>query len=305
MSTLHPSHLLVPVDLSDASRNGLRVGADLAARFDADLTVLHVEATSAAISDAFVNTEGLSKRVLDATRSAVRRFAQETLGRSDGFNLSVVRNTHVARTIIQFARENGVDWIAMGATGRDAIDRLLLGSTTSRVLRLSPVPVLTLRAQRPDGREFVFDDFRRVLAAVDLGDGTDRLVELGALLAMPEGALTLLHVIESPQELGLYGTPLRVPAESMDAALEWTQAVLAAKLDAVDPRVVETPIVHNGRAVDRILAVETELDPDLTIIGTHGRTGIERLTLGSVADSIVQRALGPVLVVPTSQETAN
>jgi len=305
MSTLHPTHLLVPVDLSDASRSGLRVAAEISRRFESELTVLHVEATSAAIADAFVNTEGLSKRVLEATRGAVKRFVRETLGDDSGVNTAVVRNAYVAQTIIHFAHESGADWICIGATGRGALDRTLLGSTAAKVVRLAPVPVLTLRATRPDGQQFLFDDFRRVLVATDLGDGADRLIELGGLLAHPHGALQILHVIESPGELGLYGVPLTIPAENINAAMEWTRSTLDSKLQGIEAGTVEPPRVVTGRAIDVLLETERELQPDVTIIGTHGRCGIERLTLGSVAESFIQRATGPVLVVPTSEETAN
>jgi nucleotide-binding universal stress UspA family protein len=54
-----------------------------------------------------------------------------------------------------------------------------------------------------------------------------------------------------------------------------------------------------GRPAERILATEKEIAPDVTIIGTHGRHGLDRLMLGSVAERVVRRATGPVLVVPT------
>jgi len=53
-----------------------------------------------------------------------------------------------------------------------------------------------------------------------------------------------------------------------------------------------------GRPAERILATEKELTPDITVVGTHGRTGLTRVLLGSVAERVVRHAGRPVLTVP-------
>jgi nucleotide-binding universal stress UspA family protein len=304
MSLTQPSHLLVPIDLSEASRAGLRVASDLARRFGGRITALHVESATAGLqllasTGQFADAEAAADRHLAGVRDTVARFVEKTLGAGSAATPVVVEAVFVAEAIAQFARDREVDWICMSAAGHQGWRRFFLGSVTAEVVRRSPVPVLTYRGRGEDAKEFVYDDFRRVLVAVDLGDESRKLVEAGMALAGPTGELTLLHVIDVAPEYGLYGVPLVIPAENLDAAKEWTEAALERIEKGVDAKVLRPPRVLAGRPAERILAAEKEIAPDVTIVGTHGRHGLDRLMLGSVAERVVSRATGPVLVVPT------
>jgi nucleotide-binding universal stress UspA family protein len=303
MSLTQPSHLLVPIDLSEASRAGLRVAADLARRFGGRITALHVESATAGLAEVLATTGELAGEVagrhLADVRAKVAGFVGKTLGAGAEAAPVVVEALFVAEAIAQFAREREVDWICMSAAGHRGWRHFLLGSVTAEVVRRSTVPVLTYRGRGDDQKEFVYDDFRRVLVAVDLGEESRQLVEAAGALAGPTGELTLLHVIDVAPEYGLYGVPLVIPAENLDAAKEWTEGALKRLVMGIDPKVLQPLKVLAGRPGERILAAEKEIAPDVTIIGTHGRHGLDRLMLGSVAERVVQRATGPVLVMPT------
>ena len=297
---MKPSRLLVPVDFSEGSRSGLRIGAEIARRFDAETLILHVDMTSAALADAMAGTGAFADvgtGHLDRVRARLRDFVGETLGGDYSAQEFVVEDLFVDEAIVRFAVRRKADCICMAAVGKSGITRLLLGSTAGGVVRRSPVPVLTLRTPRDE--QVVFDDFRRVLVATDLGENSGELVAAGAEFARSGGALTLLHVIESPVEYGLYGSPLSLPAESLQAAKEWAETALQRMLDRSAGDTASEPLVMQGRPGERILAAEAELSPDITVVGTHGRHGIEHLMLGSVAERVVHHAAGPVLVVPT------
>ncbi|HEX5136013.1 MAG TPA: universal stress protein [Planctomycetota bacterium] len=308
MSRIEPTHLLVPIDLSEASRAGLRVAADLARRFGARITALHVESATAGLAEVLASTgelgdaEAVAGRHLEGVRDRVARFVDRTRGSGSSATPVVIEALFVAEAIVQFAKEREADWICMSAAGHQGWRHLFLGSVTAEVVRRSTVPVLTYRGRGKDASEFVYDDFRRVLVAVDLGDESRQLVDLGRSLAGPTGELTLLHVIDVAPEYGLYGVPLVIPAENLDAAKEWTETALERLAKGVDEKVRQPLKVLAGRPAERILATETEIAPDVTIIGTHGRHGLDRLMLGSVAERVVQRATGPVLVVPTRKK---
>jgi nucleotide-binding universal stress UspA family protein len=305
MSLTQPSHLLVPVDLSEASRAGLKVAADLARRFGARITALHVESATAGLAEVLATTGELADmgavagRHLASVREKVERFVAKTLGPGADAAVVVIEALFVAEAIVQFAKERGAEWICMSAAGHQGWRHLFLGSVTAEVVRRATMPVLTYRGRGANASEFVYDDFRRVLVAVDLGEESRHLVEAGKALAGPKGELTLLHVIDVAPEYGLYGVPLVIPAESLDAAREWTEGALERLAKGVDPKVLQPLKVLAGRPAERILATEKELAPDVTVVGTHGRHGLDRLMLGSVAERVVRRATGPVLVVPT------
>jgi len=299
-----PHHLLIPVDSSEASRAGLRVADDLARRFGASLTVLRVEAATAGLAEVLASSgeladrEKAAARHLEKVRADVQRFADETLG-DHPHAVVVIEGLFIAESIVQFAVEREIDWICMSASGHRGWRRLVLGSVTEEVVRRSPLPVLTVRGRTEEASQFVFDDFRRVLVALDLGDGSEALVATGAGLAAPHGELTLLHVIEIPPEYGLYGVPLSLPAENLEAAKEWTEGALDRLTKHVPEATLAPFRVLAGRPAERILEMEHELEPDVTVIGTHGRHGLDHLMLGSVAERVMRRASGPVLVLPT------
>jgi len=309
MPTDKLQRILVPVDFSESSAKGLLVGAEIARRFGAHLTVLHVENATAAFTAVLTGTntaadvEAAVRSHRQVLHGRLEEFVSRILGEAADANAVVIDSVFVADAIVRYAEEHGMDWVCMGGTGHRAIERLVLGDTAARVLRQSHVPVLTLRSRRGDGAEFVFDDFRRVLVAVDLGEGSRRVVEMGAALARPRGELTLLHVVESAEELGLYRVPLQAPAEDVRAAVEWCEGALGDLLVGIDPGLVAPARVVVGRPGASILAVEREMQPDVTVVGTHGRHGFERLVLGSVAERVARRAVGPVLVVPNLGES--
>ena len=126
-----------------------------------------------------------------------------------------------------------------------------------------------------------------------LAEAAGELVQAGATLG---NRLTLMHVVEGAEARGVYRVPLEVPVENLNAVLEWCELALQQLAEQAGT-VAKTRVVV-GRPGASILAVEEELRPDVTVVGTHGRHGLERLLLGSVAERVARRATGQVLVVP-------
>jgi nucleotide-binding universal stress UspA family protein len=181
------------------------------------------------------------------------------------------------------------DLIVMGTHGRTGITRLLLGSVAEKVVRHAPCSVLVAR---PNGEPA---EFRHLLVPIDFSDYSKRAVEEAGDLASRSGALvTLLHVIELPPIFR--GSP---PTD----LVKGVEADAKAKLDDVAElieartRTQVTRIVRTGSAAGQILGVLHD-DPtfDLVVAGSHGRTGFQRLMLGSVAEKLVRFAARPVLV---------
>jgi nucleotide-binding universal stress UspA family protein len=129
--------------------------------------------------------------------------------------------------------------------------------------------------------------FHTILHPTDLSEHSGPAFRLASGLARDHGArLILLHV--SPT------TPFRseAPPASRDALLEKLD-----ELAALAPQVPVEVRLKEGDAVAEILAAAQETDASLIVMGTHGRTGLARLLLGSVAEQIVRLASCPVLTV--------
>lgn len=135
-------NVLVPTDGSDGTARVLEHALHTARRDGATLHVLHVVDTSAAPLDAH------SRAAYDALEAAGRASVVEIRDRALDAGVHVRTETREGtpfREILDYAGANDVDLIVIGTHGRTGLRRTLLGSVTERVVRLSAVPVLTVR----------------------------------------------------------------------------------------------------------------------------------------------------------------
>jgi nucleotide-binding universal stress UspA family protein len=134
-------HVLVPTDFSDASERALATAVELARTFDARLTVLHVWSLPNA-----GYAEALAWPV-DAMERAARKALDETVARVKKVLPHTEALLHVGtehQRILDVVKERHVDLVVMGTHGRRGLPRLVLGSVVGKVVRLCPVPVLTV-----------------------------------------------------------------------------------------------------------------------------------------------------------------
>lgn len=133
--------ILVPVDFSRHSENAVRYGAELAAKFHAELVLLHVvDNTPVMFSEGAVFTPESMKEVLDKANAELGGIEIP-----EGLNVTrVAREGHPFVEIVRFAKANGVDLIVVGTHGRTGLAHLLLGSVAENVVRKAPCPVLTV-----------------------------------------------------------------------------------------------------------------------------------------------------------------
>jgi universal stress protein A len=145
-----------------------------------------------------------------------------------------------------------------------------------------------------------------VLAATDFSDPALPAVEAGAAEARRRKAdLTILHVIDLlPVISPYYGEFLGLPPMDLGDRMS---ALWQARLDACvhQFKAKGGGLLRNGPAGPAILSAASELPAQLLVVGTHGRTGLSRVALGSVAEAVVRAAPCSVLTVRFAQETRN
>jgi nucleotide-binding universal stress UspA family protein len=200
-----------------------------------------------------------------------------------------------AREIL--AGAESADVIVMGTHGRSGFERLVLGSVTETVLRRAPCSVLTipLSAVAVGAVPVVF---RRIVAAVDFSDVSMAALRQAVCLAAETDAhLTVMHVIEVPENLALWIDRV----DGIGHVRAWADAAECHMRDAIAPEIREyahvDQRVETGKAYREILRVADEQRADLIVIGAHGHGVVERLFVGSTAQHVVRRAVCPVLVV--------
>jgi len=144
--------------------------------------------------------------------------------------------------------------------------------------------------------------FERILVATDFSDGSQQALEYALRIAEKfDSELTLVHVWEAPSYA--YATDLYLPVDVMAslegaavARLEQATTELKARFPGAKSR------LHTGSPWQEVLGAATEVKADLIVMGTHGRRGLERALLGSVAERVVRMSRVPVLTVHGAKE---
>ena len=139
---------------------------------------------------------------------------------------------------------------------------------------------------------------KNILVAVDFGESSKEALDLAVELAKRfDAKLTITHTCEIPAYAypGVALTPVDLLGPIEDAARQALQGTLSD----VQKRIPGARgILRRGTAAAETLAAIEETKPDLVVIGTHGRTGLSHLLLGSVAEKLVRLSPVPVLTVP-------
>jgi len=141
--------ILVPTDGSPSMESVVDHAADLAAVHGAELHGLYVIDTgSYATLPVETTWDGVTELLRDEGDIALSEF--ESMAGSRSVQTAIVEGNPSGQ-IVDYAREHDCDCIVMGTHGRAGIDRLLLGSVSERVVRTSPVPVVTMPVERAEG----------------------------------------------------------------------------------------------------------------------------------------------------------
>ena len=279
--------ILFPTDGGDGADAAFDHVLDVAADHEATVHLLNVADTT---HDSVTRVGRTVIDVLESEGERVVESAAERAAERGVDTVTAVLQGGVPETITAYASENAIDVIAIPTRGRTGLDRLLLGSTTERVVRRSSVPVLSVQ---PDGVPLRYP-YEDILVPTDgsacAGEALDRAVTLAARNGATVHALSVV-------DLGGLGIEAYSGIETLVETAEETVAEAAAVAEAAGVEAVEH--VEAGSSPARVIrAYLADHDVDLVAMGTRGRTGVERYLLGSVAERTVRTAPVPVLTVP-------
>ncbi|MFW6458971.1 MAG: universal stress protein [Halodesulfurarchaeum sp.] len=281
--------LLLPYDGSDGAATALYHAAEIAHWADATIRLLFVAdttrhsvtTTETGVVDALV-TKG--ERVLEDAEKTL-----DTLGldaRTD------VVQGNPAPTISEYAGRFEYDVIVMPTHGREGVSRHILGSVTEKVVRLSSVPVLTVR-MAPD-EQLVFP-YEHILLPTDGSDAAMHAVDHGLALAKSIDATA--HVLSVVEENGLLSSVAGLEFDDEDESGAQTTVDEVAAL--ASERGVSNVVRHvkRGDPTEAILDVVDAETIHAVVMGTTGRRGSDRIRLGSVAERTVRTAPVPVMTL--------
>ncbi|MEW6750642.1 MAG: universal stress protein, partial [Candidatus Latescibacterota bacterium] len=279
--------ILVALDGSPASRNALEQSLHLATdhkslilattvmpAFAGDLDLTGVADTTAAI-------EGPGARILAEAREIARA--------SRGFMIrTTLEEGEPYERIIALAAAEGCDLIVLGRHGRGHLASVFLGRVVTRVIGYGPpgIDVLVVPDEATIG-------WGRILLATDGSLYSEKATERALSFAQAYGeSVQVLSVATTNDEFEALAP--RVQQELVHKAREVVAAVVSR---AGGRQITATGLVREGDAADCIIRQAQEEQVDAVVMGSHGRTGLPRLLVGSVTERVVGLAPCPVLVV--------
>lgn len=288
-------NVLAATDFSEPAELGLAWAARAARAHGARLHVVHVLTPPMPVADFAAPPLTLDQSLRDAARQRMDDLlAGELVAGLD--TQGVLRDGTPSQAVLDVADEVSADLLVVGTRGLTGFRHLLLGSTAGRIVQRAKVPVLSVHPEdpRPDGGP------RTIVVPTDFSEDAQAALRAatGCLALSDDGPrVILLHVFHVPAEYRSYGpssTYFRLGeemAESLRLRLEEVAEPLRGEGLEVDVECLQ------GIPAEVIVRVAEEREADLVAMGTHGRSGVAHLLLGSTAERVVQHAACPVLTV--------
>jgi nucleotide-binding universal stress UspA family protein len=274
--------ILVPLDGSELAEAVLTQVRRILFHLDAEVLLMQAVATPPSV-------EGDFRRVQEHLESRSSEYLEGLRAKmaDQGARVRwVARQGPVAETILQVAQAEEASLIALSTHGRTGLARFVLGSIAEKVMRASPIPVLALRSYADTGRDSARTSPRelpiqKILVAIDAADLSLEVVPPALELAALFGSSVLLvNVCEGHPACSM-------PVPQMTRAFDqFREAGVPAE-----------PLMVIGDPASGILDACQKHGADLLALCTHGRTGLSRWFLGSVAEKVLRTATVPLLIV--------
>lgn len=281
-----PTRILLATDLSARCDRAMDRAASLAHQWNAQLVVLHIleDLEASAGPDAprpsWVrppDPAGVVKRQLVADLGALASKAKV-----------LVQEGEPGDVILRTAEAEGCDLIVVGIARDELFGRFALGKTVDRLLRGSRMPVLVVkdRARAP---------YRHIVVTTDLSECSRPSLE-AAMSFFPGEKLTVFHAYDAPMaglmsDAAAYRREYRAVAAK--ACNTFIESVVSEKPGRIHPDV----FIEDGDPVDLLRDYVRDKGADLAVLGTHGRSAVMEILLGSVAKRILDRLPCDTLIV--------
>lgn len=272
--------ILLALDLSPESSDVWRETCALAKLFGAELHLVHVVPGVSPSSAAFAR----SCRGVERQLEELRRGCEA--GEASVSPHSFIRAGEPATHILALARDLDVDLVAVGASPRTAIDRLLLRSTADRIVRESIAPVWVVRPGVAHER------FERALVAVDpVRPDREAIHAAGLVVRGGRSHVTILAITSAPEDLAAD----QAVVEGVRSAVEGT---------ATQSLEVEVQVRHAPRPAPAIVEAATQGGADLLVLGESRRSGLSRWFQRDTAEQVLRRVPCSILRLPPARRYA-
>lgn len=290
--------IMVPLDGSTFGEFALPVGVDVARRADGRIDLVNVNDPLPAVPEELSREASLAEasgRYLEEVSKRVRDVWDGPV------DFRVMRGP-VVGSLAEVAGELPADLVVMATHGRGPFSRFWLGSVADGLVRQATVPVLLMRPRKGETPDLASPPgFGTILLPLDRSEvSMDVVEEAVALGALYDARYHLVTVVHHPSE---YVDPYLPETATLDAgwieqAMEESRRRLLAQAERMEKRGLEAEVtvIEASSPGAGILEVADEVEADMIAMGTHGRGGVPRMVLGSVADKVARGSDRPVLL---------
>jgi len=288
--TLHTEKLLLATDGSQFSEGAIRESIRLAKQCSSKLSAISVIETNP-------EYETIAPQLLEKAEKATRRHLEavkeQAVKEGVDCTISVLEGEDSYDLIATEAVKSKTSMIVMGRRGKTGLKRLTIGSTTARVIGHAPCNVLVVpRAAQVE--------FKNIVVATDGSKYSAAAASEAIGIAKRNNSmLTIISVVPAefatPTDIEIAMSQREHIAEKEMHVAEQNAKMVkeAAQKEGVTVRA----FVMSGKPADAIIETAKDKSADLIILGSHGRTGLEKLLMGSVAERVIILSPCAVLVV--------
>ncbi|MCP4157212.1 MAG: universal stress protein [bacterium] len=239
------------------------------------------------IETAYLKDDELFKTIEKTRESSLKKLDNISKKAELPFEAGVFEGI-ASEELINFADENKVDMIFAGRRGLSEIEQILIGSTTSRLIRNSHVPVCVIPKTKKNAK------IESILCPIDLSESTMAELRYAIPLAKKLGAkIYVVHV----SEFFTY----RVPVFKRDLLIEKINEKIVEIADEYNYKVEEI-IYEIGEPAQKIIEVAKNKKIDLIPMATHQKSPLEKFFLGSIAEKVLMYSNIPVLIIPPTAQ---
>lgn len=277
--------ILVAVDGSESSKNAFRQACRIALEDKSWLTVI---TTIPPYEDLF-QMPSIQQKVSMALRAEGEKIVTEIkkiAAEEDTYIKTLLEEGTPFDTIVDTAEEGNYDLIVMGRLGRKRIEKALVGSVTARVIGNSQRDVLVFPLNAKIG-------WNNIMLATDGSkyslSATDKAINIAQSYG---GEIKAVSVVDVTEE---FQTEAPEAVDRLVAGAKGFVEEVKKKAETQGVRI--EPLVREGETFKVITDLAKKFASDIIVMGSHGRTGIKRLLMGSVTEKVLGYAPCPVLVV--------
>lgn len=283
--------ILLSTDGSDSSKGAVSGAISLAGVCSGKLYAAMVVETNPAY-------EALAPQLVEKAEDEARLHLEDVkaaaLKEGVQCELIVHHGDEPYKLLVEDAANMHADMIVMGRRGRTGLKRLMMGSVTAKVIGHSHCKVLVV----PDTANL---EWKNVLAATDGSEQGNKAVAEAITIAKRCGScLTIVSSISADDLVQMEGSRLFLKDIADQVITSMEKNIGELKELALREGVKSEGFVLSGNPAEAITTAAKENDADLVVVGSHGRTGLDRLLMGSVTERVIVLSSCAVLVVKVS-----